>query len=95
MRSIPALALSLTLVDLSAARVTTASLQQREEQSAGIVGWLSRLFKKDIEQRAALDTCVVDSYYNFVYNSTSGGNFCRALIDYPNVTVTEDFQPYT
>lgn len=96
MRSFSALALGLTLVDFSAARVATGSVQQRDEQSnSGLVGWFSRLFKKDIEQRAALDTCVVDDYYNFVYNSSFGENFCRDLIEYDNVTVTQDFQPRT
>lgn len=96
MRSLSALALGLALFDLSTARATTGPVQELEEQpNTGLVGWISRLFKKDIEQRAALDRCVVDSYYHFVYNSTFGGNFCRALIDYPNVTVVEDFQPVT
>lgn len=96
MRSFSALALGLTLVDLSAARVATGSVQQREEQQrTGLVGWLSRLFKKDVEQRAPLDTCVVDSYYDFVNNSTFGEEFCRDLMHYPNITSVQDFQSTT
>ncbi|EME49414.1 hypothetical protein DOTSEDRAFT_115999, partial [Dothistroma septosporum NZE10] len=94
MRTSSALALGLCLIDLSTARVTTGTVQERKEESdAGFMGWFNRLFNRDVEQRAALDTCVIDSYYDFVDNSTFGSNFCQDLMNYPNVTVVQNFQP--
>lgn len=95
MRSFQALALGLTLIDTSAARVTNAptDVQHRDTTGNGLVNWLTRLFRKDVEERAVLDTCVIDAYYTFAMDPVVGKSMCQALMKYPNQTDVVDYTP--
>lgn len=100
MRSFSALALSLSLVNLSVARVAHDPRPDIEERGTGnaVANWFNQLFRKDadvtIEQRQADPrVCAHDDYWNFVHNSSFGESFCRKYMDYPEVTEVNDFTP--
>ena len=101
MRWFLTLALGLTLIDLSAARVahnTGSDLQRRNSDNA-ILNWFNRILREDvdnsIESRQDDNACYVDTFYNFVYNSSDGEDFCRSFMNYPPVTNVVDVTPTT
>lgn len=93
MRSFATVALCLTLVHISDARVphSFGDLTQREAEpeaqpDVGILGWLRRLLRRDLDKRQE-ETCYEDDYYTFVGSNALGEPFCQKFMNYPNRTV--------
>lgn len=97
-----ATALCLSLIQTSDARAhgRFPQLQIRDggavvqDARHGVVDWFRHLFKKDdsIERRQE-SICPEDIYFQFVYNSSFGQDFCESFVNYPNTTVTADYTP--
>lgn len=93
MRSVAALALCLSLVHVSTARVPHSfrDLIQRDarleaQPHDGILGWLTKLLRREIKLRQDA-TCYEDEYYTFVGSAALGEGFCQDYMGYPNRTV--------
>ena len=97
MKSFAAVALCLSLISTFAtARIPHSyrDLQERDEQPNSVIGvlnWINKLFKREIYKR---ETCYQDEFYNFVFNSSFGSEFCEDLgVAYPERTIVVDFTP--
>ena len=108
MRSFSTLALGLTLIDLSAARVAHNAENgiERRESDSPVLNWFNRMLRKDVDnslesRQASVPSddddgdCYIDAFYNFVFNTTDGEEFCRDLMNYPAVINVLDVTPTT
>lgn len=94
MKSYTAVASCLLLSSAFATPHSYRELQERngEEQSPSA---LRRFFDRfDRYLRPRQDVCYQDQYYTFVTNSSTGQELCEVLgVQYPDVTVVEEFTP--
>ena len=100
MRSFSALALGLSLADISTARVAHDPRPDLERRDGGkvVFHWFNQLFRKDADstigqRQEPVGTCYIDDYFNFVHNSSFGEEFCRDYMSYPVVTEVDDYTP--